>query len=287
MELARRGVLGVLGGAVMAPAIAPAKAPAIAPAKAPAMAGSRDLDTPEGRLAAYIMVRGALDERLVVSWVAARYYGIVGADMQPLFDVRSAVFARYRGLAGGGYEAINAEIAWFIDPATGRALRQWRNPYTGRDVAVPGGGYAPSRVVIRPDLGFALGKSVPGLEFAHEVLPFEIRGDDLYITERARTAMRFAPDAKPFRYSESNTFHAKLSAIRANGAKQVTSDVSFTNVCSWRPWMEMGEREGHLMATGIGQQGASMASIPAEWMAATAQFKPEVLRDPAALLVPW
>jgi hypothetical protein len=278
MTIARREALLGMGAA--------GAAVALGGGRAAAGATGLDLATPQGRLAAYIMVRGALDDRLVTSWVSARYYGIVGAEMRPLFNVRSAVFARYRPAAGGGYDAINAEIAWFTDPDTGRALTAWTNPYTGQEVKVPGGGYAPSRVIIRPDLGFELGKPVPGLDFTHEVLPYEVRGDDLYITERARTALRFPGAAQPFRYSESNTFHTKLSALNAPGAKQVTSEVSFTNVCSWRPWMDMGAREGHLMATGIGRQGATRASIPAEWVAATSAMRPEVLKDPAALLAP-
>ncbi|NKI98287.1 DUF1838 family protein [Novosphingobium sp. SG707] len=269
--VSRRGVLGGAGLMLAAPALAAVR--------------GLDLAAPADRLMAFVKMRGSLDDRLIASWVSARYYGITGDEMRPLFNVRSAVFARYRPAADGGYEAINAEIAWFTDPDTGAVLTQWRNPYTGRDVKVPMGGYAPSKVFIRPDLGFALAKPVPGLEIEHEVLPFEVRGDDLYITERSRTSMRFAPGAKPFRYSESNTFHARLSDV-LSGAPHVPSDVSFTNVCSWRPWMEMGDTPGHMSAIGIGKQGAAMDSIPAEWQAATRQFRPEVLKDPAALLTP-
>ena len=286
MDLARREALGGMGLAMGGMAIGGVAMAGPALAKMTPIMGVPDIATPAGRLAAYIMVRGALDDRLVVSWVSARYYGIVEASLQPLFNVRSAVFARYRPAPGGGYEAINAEIAWFTDVDSGEALTTWRNPYTGRDVTVPGGGYAPSKIIIRPDLGFELGKPVPGLDFTHEVLAFEQRGDDLYITERSRTAMSFPGAPRPFRYSESNTFHTTLSALHAPGARQVTSDVSFTNVCSWRTWLDMGDHPGHLMATGIGRQGTTIASIPAEWIAATRKFRPEVLRDPAAILAP-
>lgn len=278
----RRNALGLAGGLMgiaasgLIPAVAQAKGHAAKPL---------DPAKPADRLATFVKVRGSLDDRLLTSWVSARYYGVVEDEMRPLFNVRSAVFARYRPVADGGYEAVNAEIAWFTDPDTGHVLRQWHNPYTGQDVTVPMGGYAPSKILIRPDLGFELAKPVPGLDIQHEVLPFEIRGDDLYITERSRTAMRFAPNAKPFRYSESNTFRANLAAVRS-GAAHVPADVSFTNVCSWRPWMQMGDRSGHLTAIGIGKQGTSFNTIPAEWLAATREFRPEVLKDPAALLAP-
>jgi hypothetical protein len=98
--------------------------------------------------------------------------------------------------------------------------------------------------------------------------------------------MTFPGATKAFRYSESNTFHAKRHDLEKPGATRVTSEVSFTNVCSWRPWLEMGDRPGHLTATGIGRQNATMDSIHPAWLEATAAKRPEVLKDPAAILQP-
>jgi hypothetical protein len=124
------------------------------------------------------------------------------------------------------------------------------------------------------------------LQMEHDVLPAEVRGDDVWITERSRTAMSFPGAARPFRYSESNTFHAKKSDLERRGATRVTSEVSYTNVCSWRPWLGMGDHPGHLTATGIGRQNATMDSLPPAWLEATAAKRPEVLKDPAAILAP-
>ena len=238
------------------------------------------------RLKTYMLVRGALDDRLVTSWASARYYGVIDDQIQPLFNVRSVVFARFRPAVGGGFEAINAEIAWFTDPESGLALTSWRNPYTGRDVKVPGGGTPPSKSIIRSDLTLELARPVPGLNLTHEVLPFEQRGDMLYISERTQAVAMIPGAARPYRYNECLTYHAPLAALHAPGVMQVTSEVSYTNVCGWRPWLEMGEHPGHLMATGYGRQGASIDSIPDEWNAATLARRPEVLKDPAALLAP-
>jgi len=280
VELDRRAVMG---------AALAASAVAAAPALGKSQTGKRvplDLATPEGRMRAFRMVRGALDDRLVTSWVSARYYGVVEDRMDPLFGVVSAVFARYRPLADGSWEGVNAELAWFTDPASGLVLDTFQNPYTGKEVKVPSGGFAPSKVRFGPDLSFHLARAVPGLEMNHEILPFELRGDDLWIIERSRSAMTFPGAPRAFRYSESNTFHTRRSALEAPGAMQVTSDVSFTNVTSWRPWMQMGDLPGHLMATGIGRQGASMDSVPPAWVEATRARRPEVLKDPGAALAP-
>lgn len=275
----RRALLGGLSAAAVLPSTS---------ARLSAMAGGGrgpDLSSPEARFRTFIMMRGALDEQLVTSWVSAHYYGVVEDRMDPLFAVVSAVFSRYRAVADE-YEAVNFELAWFTDPASGKALDTWRNPYNGAECVVPTGGLPPSAVRFGRDMSFRLAKPVPGLEMEHEVLPFDQRGDDIWVTERSRTAMTFPGSARPFRYSESNTFHARSSDLARPGATRVTSEVSFTNICSWRPWMQMGDRAGHLTAIGIGRQNASMQSIPPAWVEATAARRPEVLKDPAAILEP-
>ncbi|MFM2370718.1 MAG: hypothetical protein RIS85_440 [Pseudomonadota bacterium] len=278
----------VLTGLSVTGAMLAGGTPAFAAARKGAAKAPRALDvtTAEGRLRTFMMMRGALDERLVTSWVSARYYGVVEDRMDPLFAVVSAVFSRYRQVADGSFEAVNFELAWFTDPVTGKALETYRNPYTGKDCKVPSGGYAPSKIRFGKDLSFHVMREVPGLQMEHDVLPFDVRGDDVWVTERSRTAMTFPGATKAFRYSESNTFHAKRHDLEKPGATRVTSEVSFTNVCSWRPWLEMGDRPGHLTATGIGRQNATMDSIHPAWLEATAAKRPEVLKDPAAILQP-
>ena len=247
--------------------------------------GLLDVTSAEGRFRNFIMMRGALDEGLITSWVSARYYGVVEDRMDPLFAVVSAVWSRYRQVADG-FEAVNFELAWFTDPVTGKALETWDNPYTGKTCKVPTGGMPPSKIRFGRDLSFHIAREIPGLQMEHDVLPFDVRGDDVWVTERSRTAITFPGAARPFRYSESNTFHARRHDLTRPGATRVTSEVSFTNVCSWRPWMEMGDRPGHLTATGIGRQNASPDSLPPAFVAATQERRPEMLTNPGAILQP-
>ncbi|NBC35973.1 DUF1838 domain-containing protein [Novosphingobium sp. FSY-8] len=281
MQLPRRSLMGLMAAAGAGAALPRALSAAPAPL---------DLTSPAGRLRHFQMVRGSLDDRLISSWCAARYYAVIEGALTPIFNVHSAVFARHRpitsGAYAGGFEMVSGEIAWFTDIETGKALETWANPFNGKVIKVPMGGLPPSRAFFGPDLELHIARAIPGMTLNHEIMPFVVRGNDVWITERSRTAMQAPGAPKPFRYSESNTFRTSLSALGAKGARHVTSDVNFTNVCSWRPWLEMGDHPGHMMAIGYGQQGASFASIPEPWHAATKQYRPEVHRDPAALLAP-
>lgn len=247
--------------------------------------GQPDLTSEADRFRTFMMMRGAFDEGLITSWVSARYYGVVDDRLDPLFAVVSAVFSRWRQV-NDGCEAVTFELAWFVDPLTGKALDSWINPYTGKVNKVPTGGLPPSKFHVSKELSFRLAREIPGLQMAHEVLPLEVRGDDVWLTERVRTSLAIPGVPKPFRYSESNILHARRRDLAHKGATRVTSDVSFTNVCSWRPWMDMGDRPGHLTAIGIGRQNAAADSLPPAWLAATAARRPDVLKDPAALLQP-
>lgn len=276
MELNRRSAITGLaaGTAALAVPLEARSAPAL------------DLTSPAGRFRTFALMRAALDERLCTNWVSAQYYAVVEDRMEPLFGVVSAVFSRYRRRAAGGLEAVSAEVAWFTDPVTGKALDEFHNPWIDRKVKVPEGGLMPAKVFYGEDLSLKLARSVPGLDMAHEVLPIEARGDDVWLIERMRTAMTPPGKPRPFRYSESNIFRTSRRALAAKGATRVTSDVSFTNVCSWRPWLEMGDHPGHMTAAGIGRQNATTDSLPPAWVEATRARRPGLLEDPAAILQP-
>lgn len=287
MQIDRRGLIGT--GMASAAMFAAMRGSAVSAADATSSRGSGqplELDSVAGRQRALMLLRGALDENLVMSWVSARYYGVIEDRMDPLFAVVSAVFSRFRQASDGAWEVYNAEIAWFTDADTGKALDTYTNPYTGESVKVPQGGYPPSKLRIGTDLSLHLEREIPGLTMEHEVLPFDVRGDDVWVTERSRTAMAVPGADKPFRYSESNTFHASKAAMEAPGATRVPVQVSFTNVCSWRPWLNMDGRPGHLTAIGVGGHNASWEQFPPAWIEATRARRPEVLKDPAALLAP-
>lgn len=273
MDLNRRTVMAGLAAASLASSIS-------------AKPSSLEASTPQGRFRIFALMRAALDEQLCTSWMKAQYFAVVEDRMEPLFGVISAVFARYRQHESGGLEAVSAEIAWFTDTVTGKVLDEFANPWTGKSVKVPEGGLSPSRYTIGADLSLKLGRAVPGMEMVHEVPSIEARGQDVWMTERMRSSVTIPGKPRPFRYSENNILHASRKALSAKGATRVTSDVGFTNVCSWRPWLEMGDHPGHMTASGMGKQNTTPDTLPSAWIETTNARRPGLLDDPAKLLAP-
>ncbi|KQM13322.1 DUF1838 family protein [Novosphingobium sp. Leaf2] len=276
MTFGRRGALGVAAAGLFAGHAGAA----LASAK---MAGP-SLDTPAGRLRAYMMMHGALDERLVIGYLSGSYFGVVNAEMTPLWDVVGVTFSRYRRRSDGGYDGVTGEIAFFFDPATGKAPGRFFNPYTGAWVTDPQSNLPPSRITFSPTGEMQVPHLPPGATFDHVIKAPQVRGDDIWISAVTRAGIP-APAGKPaFHYNEMVTLHGRVSDLSRGDLGRIPCEVTFTNVVDWRPWMGMAGRPGHLTAIGSGRLGVSISDLPKPWIEATRQKFPAILDDPGSLI---
>jgi hypothetical protein len=266
-DATRRTILasGLLGGAALA--AGPSHA-------APHAAASLDLDSPAGRFKAYMLMRGALDGQVVIGFVSGRYYGIVGSELKPLYGVAGATFSRYRARADGAYDGVGYELAFFTDLETGEALDEFHNPYTGETVSVPVTMLEPADLLIKPSLEIVIPKAPPGYSGYDRVVSSLVSGPDVW----------FPGATTAFHYNEVLSIHATRAELETPGVTHVRALTGYSSVVTWRPWLKMGDRPGHLMGTGAGRYGATMDELPANWRAAAAKHRPDILKDPGALL---
>ncbi len=243
-----------------------------------------DLQSPQGRLKAYMQLRGALDGQLVIGFVSGRYYGVVDNEIKPLYGVVGATFARYRRRADGGYDAVSYEVPYFTDLDTGVALDKWANPYTGEVVDVPQTGLPPAKLVITPDLHINLAKGFPGMTTDNRVVSTQVAAPDVWITEETKASIVMAGAPKPFHYGEIVTLHALLSDFADPATPRIQCQTAYTSVVSWRPWLKMADRPGHLLGNGSGRYGATLDQMPPNWLEAVSKRRPDVLKDPGAPL---
>jgi hypothetical protein len=274
-ELSRRSLLALSAGAALAAGGATSAAGA-----------GLDLATPAGRLRAYMLMRGALDDRLVIGCLTARYYGVVETEVTPVFGVVSATFARFRPAVGGGYEGASLEVPFFTDLETGKVMDSWKNPYTGENVSVPKMAFPPARIAIAPDMTLSVPNPPPGFTLDHKVLASPGIGDDVWIVEQTITAMQIPRATKSQHYTEIVTLHARSSDLMEPDAKRVRCETAYDSISSWRSWMEMADHPGHLSGIGFGRYGAAIDELPPAWLDVVRAEKPDLLKDPGAALAP-
>ncbi len=275
----RRCLMGIAAGAAISSA---AMAAATAPAQA---AAALALDAPGAKLRAFMLMRGALDERLVIGTATGCYYGVVDAEVTPLFNFVAATFARYRRSAdGAGYEGASYEVPFFTDLATGTLLEHWKNPYTGETVSVPNLGGPATRITFTPDLRMTFPQPPPGLSLTHVVTPPVVRGDDVWLVEQSFATFHIPNLPVALHFTEINTLHAATSDLASPAAKRVPCLTGYQGIGGWRPWMNMGMRPGNLTANGFGRYGVTMQGIVPGWHEIAAAHRPDVLKDPGAPL---
>jgi hypothetical protein len=234
----------------------------------------------ETNLRRFIKMRGALDGRLVIGCVAGRYDGVVDGHLTPLFGVTSAVFSLYRP-RGDAYEVASLEQAYYTDLQTGEVLNHWNNPYTGESVTVPVYSESPSLLRVGPDLVFRPPKPPgPGVHVAHTARGPETIGEDIVFVEQVAVAVDGAKGAQPFTYRDNTVLRAQRSAVDRQDSQSTQCQTTFDAVVSWRPWLNMGARPGHMEALGYGGFGVPLASLPPAWVSATERARPSLLTHP-------
>ncbi len=125
---------------------------------------------------------------------------------------------------------------------------------------------------------------MPGLSLNHDWGPVKTIGNDVWLVEETFGKFQIPNASKSFRYNEIVTLHAKRSDLEAHGATHVPCRTEYQSIGDWEAWLKMGDHPGNLICNGFGGYGTALESLPAEWLEAARQFRPGVLRNPAALV---
>jgi len=233
----------------------------------------------EKNLERFIKMRGALDGRRVIGGVSGVYHGVVNGNVTPLFGVVSAVFSHYQVLHGG-FGLVEFEQAYYTDLETGKALTHWKNPYTQEVVPVPVYSAPAARLFITPDLQFHdTAATPPNVRVQHFVQGPEISAGEIRFIERVSVNVAAAAGKPAFRYVDHTELSANLSEVDRPDTKMAGSKTRFEARCSWRPWLNMGARAGHMTADGEGRFGVALSNLPAAWREATARVRPDLLKE--------
>jgi hypothetical protein len=271
----RRTLLLGLGGLGLAARALPAWA-----------AAGFDLANRRDFLTALLKMRGATDDRLVISYVIGKRYAVPEHDAIPMLGILAATFSQYRRIDDETAEARALEVAYFTDLGTGRLLQTWKNPVTGAVVDVPQVRMGPSRIILTPDrltVPTPSGQAA-GLALNHRFEPAVVVGDNAWITEDIRVDSGPGPAGQRFVYNEMSTYQARLSDLADPAQATVPTQVQYHSLITYRPWMGFADSPGHTIAHGAGTRVARLEDLPPYYLELTRQYHPDVLRDPLAVL---
>jgi hypothetical protein len=243
-----------------------------------------DLASRRDLLTALAKMRGATDDRLVISFVIGTRYAVPEHRIVPMMGILAATFSRWQRVDPDTFEARSLEVAFFTDVATGKLLEKWTNPVTGTMVDVPVTRMGPSRVVITAD-GLTVdapADEASGLVLKHVFHPPVIVGDQVWITEQIN--VDGPPGPRPFVYNELSTYTARKPDLDDPRQAAVRTDVQYQSLITYRPWMGFGDSPGHTLARGAGRRVTRVDELPPYYLELARRFHPDVVTDPLAAL---
>ena len=88
-------------------------------------------------------------------------------------------------------------------------------------------------------------------------------------------------------YRETTVWSVPKAQVLDRQRQHVASDVNYSAMTSWRPWMEMGDIPGHTISNGFGGRAWRVEDLPADYREFLRRTHPDVLSDPAALLASY
>ncbi|NWG69997.1 MAG: DUF1838 domain-containing protein [Parvularculaceae bacterium] len=195
-------------------------------------------------------------------WHGEAYSRRAGEADRRLFDAWGMnIRACVTSPDGDGFNLVSRELLIYTDPATGKPLKTWNNPWTGESVDV-------LHVANDPVNGKYRSKTRDGKPY---IWNGTISGGRWWQTT---TVPLFYPNPLGGAYQPEvgGTYHAtemfnffgdaaSLLDPAKTSAEQVT--VGWVRISDWLPWMRMGGREGVIYFHTAGRKLGSFEELPA------------------------
>ncbi|MBZ0237026.1 MAG: DUF1838 domain-containing protein [Deltaproteobacteria bacterium] len=201
-----------------------------------------------------VRIRCRLDgEQVITTWSGAVYAVIPAQPIRRLFDAVGMNVARCLEV-DGAWHITSRELMYYLEPGTDRALARWTNPWTDETVPVV---HVANRLVQS-----RLGAGVP-LEVAGGRATLVIDVPLLYPNPLARDE-RTRPFSPLTEYQAIELFSLTTTASSLLAADQpavAEMTLSWHREGPWLPWMNMGERQGHLLYRAHGRRVAGEAEL--------------------------
>ncbi len=109
---------------------------------------------------------------------------------------------------------------------------------------------------------------------------WNIAGDDVWITYDERVVVRAEDGSVAYADSSMYRYHASLKQLQDPHQPSADTIMSWDTETTWWPWLEMGDREGHMIFGSMGRKLARLDDVPEMVIAASEERFPEQLARP-------
>lgn len=173
--------------------------------------------------------------------------GIGSEKPQTLFKIAGFNVARCLADDAGNWMVTSREMTFYLDPATGEILRQWKNPWTGEPVPV----VHIANALVQQRIPASMQLNVESLGDT-SILRIDV---PLSYPNPLAGATRFTDYSPEATYKAHESFSYVLSRNDVRQLSTVDSvaqvQVSWTRVSPWIPWMRMKGAAGQLVFSAI------------------------------------
>ena len=166
---------------------------------------------------------------------------------------------------GYGWRHVSREVLFYQDPKTKEILKKWMNPWTNKEIDVV---HIANDPVNGRGTSFSMGQDGK--------TPFKLAGfeKDGYWFQLNEVPLFYSnPLGGDYQEQIGGTYQAMEifqtmtpmgELLDASKDKTENSLIAWSRVSKWLPWLDMGDRTGQMIFTGIGKKVKSFDDFPEE-----------------------
>lgn len=246
-----------------------------------------DLSKPEDNLKAFVKMRASLDtnEVTLYYWTGRIYSYIEGQRAQPLFDLEAMNIAIIKKV-GNDYQMLTREAAVYRDITTGKIIEKWYNPFIKDSVDVVHVWNDPVNQTYAlkgrfGDWGVSYKKQGDGRMAMYSdiflLYPSPLPVKDF--PENSRSDQYQAAELFQFFMDEKQLLNPKT--------KNIYSEVGWTRISDFLPWMKMSNKPGYLVYQCRGHKTkGGFETVPDDFRNYILKHKPEFAAPPSTFTTP-
>lgn len=223
------------------------------------------------QLRTHVKMIGSLRDETVCSFLRLNIYADPGeGNFVPLFTLNNIVVDYWSRTEEHQHEMRKFEVGYYTEYDSQKPIENFRNPLTGKTVAIHQFKLGPVPRVYTPDGVIAMG-------FTPKPLPIEVIGDRVFL---ATESIENRPDpirpGKTVYVNSFMTLSAPLESVLDPDVHSAPVHLQLQNKGHWQSWMGMQERPGGTVARGYGSKIANLDALPKVVKENARRYVPEI-----------